>query len=83
MKLKNPRDKKIYDYIIKDIETNGKNYSTLTNSKISKDLDISPVTVRDKVIKLAKAGYFVSLVNHFDENDIYFNRKLLKGNIAG
>lgn len=83
MKLKNPRDKKIYDYIVKDIETNGKNYSTLTNSKISKDLDISPVTVRDKVIKLAKAGYFVSLVNHFDENDIYFNRKLLKGNIAG
>jgi DNA-binding Lrp family transcriptional regulator len=83
MKINNPRDKKIYDYIIDDIETNGKNYSTLTNTIISKELDISPVTVRDKVIKLAKQGYFISLVNHFDENDKYFNRKLLRGNIAG
>jgi hypothetical protein len=83
MILKNPRDKKIYDYIMKDIETNGKNYSTLTNTIISKELDISPVTVRDKVIKLAKQGYFISLINHFDENDKYFNRKLLRGNIAG
>ena len=81
--LKNPRDKKIYDYIIQDIDTNGKNYSTLTNTIISKNLDISPVTVRDKVIKLAKQGYFISLVNHFDENNNYFNRKLLKGNVRG
>jgi hypothetical protein len=83
MKINNPREKKIYDYIMKDIETNGMNYSTLTNTIISKELDISPVTVRDKVIKLAKRGYFISLVNHFDENDKYFNRKLLRGNIAG
>jgi hypothetical protein len=83
MTLNNPRDKKIYDYIIKDIETSGLNYSTLTNTKISQDLQLSPVTVRDKVIKLAKQGYFISLVNHFDENDRYFNRKLLKGNIRG
>jgi DNA-binding Lrp family transcriptional regulator len=83
MKINNPREKKIYDYIMKDIETNGMNYSTLTNTIISKELDISPVTVRDKVIKLAKRGYFISLVNHFDENDKYFNRKLLRGNIRG
>ena len=83
MNFKNPRDKKIYDFILHDIETNGKNYSTLTNSTISKALDISPITVRDKVIKLAKDGYFVSLTNHFDENDMYFNRKLLKGNKVG
>ena len=83
MILKNPRDKKIYDYIVQDIESNGKNYSTLTNTVISKDLDISPVTVRDKVIKLAKQGYFISLVNHFDENNNYFNRKLLRGNVRG
>lgn len=83
MTLKNPRDKKIYDYIIHDIETNGKNYSTLTNTTISQELGISPVTVRDKVIKLAKQGYFISLVNHFDENDKYFNRKLLRGNVRG
>lgn len=83
MSLKNPRDKKIYDYIMKDMDTNGKNYSILTNTIISRELEMSPVTVRDKVIKLAKAGYFVSLVNHFDENDVYFNRKLLRGNLQG
>jgi DNA-binding Lrp family transcriptional regulator len=83
MSIKNPRDKRIYDYIMHDINTNGKNYSVLTNTIISKELDISPVTVRDKVIKLAKEGYFVSLVNHFDENDVYFNRKLLRGTLQG
>ena len=83
MSLKNPRDKKIYDFIMNDMDTNGKNYSILTNTIISRELDMSPVTVRDKVIKLAKSGYFVSLVNHFDENDVYFNRKLLRGSLQG
>ena len=83
MSLKNPRDKRIYDYIMNDINTNGKNYSVLTNTKIGDELNMTSITVRDKVLKLVKQGYFVSLIHHFDENDVYFSRKILRGNIAG
>jgi DNA-binding GntR family transcriptional regulator len=77
--IKNPVDKRIYELIIRDITTNGKNYSILTNFEISKELGISPISVRDKVIRLAKNDYLVSLVSHWDENNKFFNRKLLLG----
>jgi hypothetical protein len=83
MTIKNPRDKKIYDYIMNDINTNGKNYSVLTNTMIGEALGMTSITVRDKVLKLVKKNYFVSLVHHFDENDKYFSRKILKGNTPG
>lgn len=81
--IKNPIDKKIYNMIVEDITTNGKNYSTLTNSQIGNNLNISVISVRDKVIKLSRAGYLTSLVSHWDENNKYFHRKILVGNIAG
>lgn len=81
--IKNPVDKKIYNLIVEDITTNGKNYSTLTNVQIGNTLNVSAVTVRDKVIKLAKKGYLTSLVSHWDENNNYFHRKLLVGNTPG
>jgi hypothetical protein len=81
--IKNPIDKMIYDLIIKDITTNGKNYSVLTNTQIGTALNVSVISVRDKVIKLAKKGYLTSLVSHWDENNKYFHRKLLKGQLAG
>jgi hypothetical protein len=81
--IQNPVDKKIYDYIINDIKTNGKNYSILTNNVISVSLSIPQNTVRDKVIRLAKKGYLLNLCNHWDENGNYFLRKILKGNIVG
>jgi len=81
--IKNPVEKKIYDYIMSDITTNGKNYSTLTNTEMCLALQISPFTVRDKVIKLYKSNYLVAIIDHWDENNNYFNRKLLKGNVIG
>jgi hypothetical protein len=50
---------------------------------IANALGMTSITVRDKVLKLVRQEYFVSLTNHFDENDVYFSRKILRGNIAG
>ena len=83
MEIKYQNEKKIYDYIVNDINTNGKNYSVLTNNQIGMALQISPITVRDKVIKLTKQNQLVSLLNHYDENNKFFIRKILKGNVPG
>lgn len=83
MEIKNLNEKRVYDFIVEDINTNGKNYSTLTNVGIGMTLQISPISVRDKVIKLSKQNHLVSLLNHFDENNKFFCRKILKGNIKG
>ena len=80
MQIKNQNEKRIYDLIIEDITTSNLNYSTLTNVKIGMLLNISPITVRDKVLKLVKQNHLVSLVNHFDEKNQFFHRKLFKGN---
>lgn len=81
--IKNPVDKRIYDLIVQDLTTNGKNYSVLTNGQIGETLKVSVISVRDKVIKLSRQGYLQSLVSHWDENNKYFARKILKGNIVG
>lgn len=78
--LANQQDKRIYDYVIQNIQNSGKNYSSLTNSQIAQALSLSAFSVRDKVIRLAKRGYLISLVNHYDENNVFFQRKILKGN---
>jgi DNA-binding GntR family transcriptional regulator len=83
MEIKNQNEKRVYDYIVNDINTNGKNYSVLTNNQIGAELKMSPITVRDKVIKLTKQNNLVSLLNHFDENNKFFIRKILKGNVPG
>lgn len=83
MEIKNLNERRIYQFIMQDIMSNGKNYSTLTNVEIGMALGISPITVRDKVIKLAKSKHLTSLTNHFDENNKYFNRKLLVGLVQG
>lgn len=76
-------DKKIYDHIIKDMELKKRNFSVITNPEISRDLNISPNTVRDKVARLAKNGYLQNLINHWDENNQFYNRKIFKGKIQG
>jgi hypothetical protein len=78
--LASHQDKRIYDYIIKDIENSNKNYSTLTNNTIAHALNLSAFSVRDKVIRLAKRGYLTTLVYHWDDNNVWFARKILKGN---
>jgi hypothetical protein len=83
MEIINRSEKRIYDLIMEDINNNGLNYSVLTNVKIGIILNLSPITVRDKVLKLVRQNHLTSLVNHFDENNKYFQRKILKGNIPG
>lgn len=83
MSIKNPVDKEIYDIIINDMKTSQKNYSVLTNVEIAKMIDKSPITVRDKVIRLSKQGYLTNLINYWNENKKFFARMMLKGNQPG
>lgn len=83
MEIKNRNEKRVYDLIMEDINNNGLNYSLLTNVKIGMMLNISPITARDKVLKLVRQNQILSLINYFDENNKYFQRKMLKGNISG
>lgn len=83
MEIKNRNEKRIYDLIITDIARNPNAFSVLTNVEIGTILNLSPITCRDKVIKLSKENRLVSLVSHFDENNKYFARKLLKGALLG
>lgn len=83
MEITNRTEKRIYDLLIVDMIKSEKGYSILTNVEISKMLDISPITARDKVIKLTKQGHLISLVKHFDDTHKYFARKILKGNTPG
>lgn len=82
MKISNPRTKEIYDLIIKDIESNGKFYSIITNREISQQLNMPQNTVRDMIVKLNKSNHLVSLINHW-EGKTFYSRKVLKGNVKG
>ena len=83
MEITNRTEKRIYDLLVSDIIKSDNGYSVLTNVEIGKILDVSPITVRDKVIKLRKQQHLICLTNHFDENNKYFSRKVLKGNTPG
>ena len=79
MKITNRTEQRIYDLIIEDIYSTESRRSLLTNTQIGKALDVSPITVRDKVIKLRKQGHFEILINYFDDNNKYFQRIILQG----
>jgi Fe-S-cluster formation regulator IscX/YfhJ len=83
MEITNRTEKRIYDLLIQDIYKSENQYSILTNVEIGKILDVSPITVRDKTIKLLNLGHLICLTNHFDDNNKYFARKILKGNTPG
>ena len=83
MEIKNRTEKRIYELILEDIYTSEEKWSLLTNVKIGMILNLSPITVRDKVIKLRKQGHLETLLNHFDENNKYFQRIILKGETPG
>jgi DNA-binding GntR family transcriptional regulator len=83
MEIKNRTEKRIYDLLMEDIYTSEVKYSTLTNVEIGTILNVSPITVRDKVIKLRKQEHLICLTNYFDEENKYFARKILKGNTPG
>jgi DNA-binding GntR family transcriptional regulator len=75
----NPIHKKIYDIICESIDQNPKGYSTITNTEISKDMTISPFSVRDHVIVLVKRGYLQRINNHWTEQNEFHNRILFRG----
>jgi hypothetical protein len=83
MEIKNRSEKRIYELIMEDIYTSEEKWSLLTNVKIGMILNLSPITVRDKVIKLRKQGHIETLLNHFDDNNKYFQRIILKGQTPG
>lgn len=83
MELTNRNEKRIYDLITQDIIKHGLSYSTMTNVEIGRVLEISPITARDKVLKLVRQSHLTSITNHFDDNNKYFHRKLFKGNTPG
>ena len=78
MEIKNRTEKRIYHLVMENIYSNPLGYSTLTNVEIGKILDVSPITVRDKIIKLRKSGHIVCRINYFDDNNKYFARQMLK-----
>ena len=79
MKITNRTEQRIYDLIIEDIYSTESRRSLLTNTQIGKVLDLSPITVRDKVIKLRKQGHLETLINYFDDNNKFFQRIILQG----
>jgi DNA-binding GntR family transcriptional regulator len=79
MKITNRTEQRIYDLIIEDIYSTDSRRSLLTNVQIGKVLEVSPITVRDKVIKLRKQGHLETLINYFDENNKFFQRIILQG----
>ena len=83
MEISNRTEKRIYDLIINEIKKGEIKYTNITNVEIGRILEISPITARDKVLKLIKQNHLTSLVNHFDENNKYFHRKLFKGETPG
>jgi hypothetical protein len=83
MEITNRTEKRIYDLLIKDINDSANQYSILTNVQIGTILNVSPITVRDKTIKLRKQGHLICLTNYFDEENKYFARKILKGETPG
>jgi hypothetical protein len=79
MKITNRTEQRIYDLIIEDIYSTDSRRSLLTNTQIGKVLNVSPITVRDKVIKLRKQGHLETLINYFDEENKFFQRIILQG----
>lgn len=83
MEIINRTEKRIYDLIIEDIYKSDQKWSLLTNVNIGKVLDLSPNTVRDKVIKLRKQGHLNIVINYFDDDNKFFQRVIRKGNTPG
>jgi len=67
--LGNSSIEKVYQVIKNDIDNGNGKYSTLTNTKIAKILDMSAFTVRDKVLELNKKKYITTV------NDIWLEER--------
>jgi predicted DNA-binding transcriptional regulator len=79
--MKNLNDRRIYNYLVNEMNISLTLSTKVTNTQIAKDLDISVFTVRDKIIKMVKKGYLNSQNDYFDESNKYVQRKITKGSI--
>jgi len=67
--MKNLNDRRIYTYILNQINATQSLSTVATNTQIARDLNISVFTVRDKVLKMVKKGYLNSYLDYFDEQN--------------
>ena len=79
--MKNLNDRRIYNYLVNEMNISLTLSTKVTNTQIARDLDISVFTVRDKIIKMVKKGYLNSYNDYFDESNKYVQRKITKGDI--
>lgn len=75
MKL-NPVEQKIYDVIREDIQNSNKDYSSITNNEISKKLNISVFSIRDKVSKLVEKKALLRRTDFWD-NDMNYHQRII------
>lgn len=73
MKL-NPILSDILSEIVADIKNGNGDFSTITNTTLSKKLNISAFTVRDKVIQLHKMGFIDKRTNVWTKDRKFYNR---------
>lgn len=75
MKL-NPIEEKIIQLIKEDMNKTNSDHSKITNSEISKTLGISPFSIRDHVLKLAKKGAIIKR-NDFWTPDMKYHQRVI------
>lgn len=73
MKL-NPIELEIVQILTRDILKTGREFSTLTNNEISKELGISVFSVRDKVLSLARKKVITKRNDVWTKDKKFYNR---------
>jgi len=76
-KLTNPFDIEIIQHIKKDISNSEKPYSSLSNEQIAKELNVSGIKVRDRILKMKRDGIIDTKVFWFDENKKFYSRIII------
>lgn len=72
----NPVEQAIMKIIEEDIINSKNDYSTLTNNQIAQKLSISPFSIRDKVLRLAKKKVIVKR-NDFWTKDMKYHQRVI------
>lgn len=73
MKL-NPIELEILGVLKEDMLNSGKDYSILTNNEISKKINVSVFSVRDKIIGLANKKVIIKRNDVWDQHKKFHNR---------
>ena len=79
--IRSVREKMIYDLLLKDISETKTPYSSLSNSQMSKVLDVPLLTVRDKVLNMVKRGVLRSNINVWVGDKFHQRILFIAGNL--